>query len=140
MQAVYDFVLTFISVIFDIILLFISIQLLFSMTLGERIAVLRKKLKVSQNELGRKVGTSGDIIGRYERDEVKPSIEVASKIADELHVSLDYLMGKTDLELDKSILNRVIEIQRLAEDDRLCLLKNVDAFLRDAKTRQAYAS
>ena len=101
---------------------------------------LRKKLRLSQNELGKKVGTSGDIIGRYERDEVKPSIEVASKIADELEVSLDYLMGKTDVELDNTIVNRVLEIQKLAQDDRDCLLKNVDAFLRDAKTRQAYAS
>lgn len=110
------------------------------MTLGERMTALRKKLRLSQNELGKKVGTSGDIIGRYERDEVKPSIEVASKIADELEVSLDYLMGKTDVELDNTIVNRVLEIQKLAQDDRDCLLKNVDAFLRDAKTRQAYAS
>ncbi|MEO0970576.1 MAG: helix-turn-helix transcriptional regulator [Cyanobacteria bacterium J06639_18] len=110
------------------------------MTLGDRMTALRKKLKLSQNELGKRVSTSGDIIGRYERDEVKPSIEVASKIADELEVSLDYLMGKTDIELDKAIVNRVLEIQRLSSDDRDCILKNLDAFLRDAKTRQAYAS
>lgn len=100
---------------------------------------LRKKLKLSQSELGKRVSTSGDIIGRYERDEVKPSIEVASKIADELKVSLDYLMGKTDIELDKAIVNRILEIQRLSQDDRDCILKNLDAFLRDAKTRQAYS-
>ena len=110
------------------------------MSLGQRITVLRKKLKMSQNELGKKVGTSGDIIGRYERDEVKPSIEVASKIADTLNTSLDYLIGKTDLELDRSIINRIIDIQNLSEDDKTCLLKNVDAFLRDAKTRQAYSA
>ncbi len=110
------------------------------MTLGERMTGLRKKLKLSQNELGKRVSTSGDIIGRYERDEVKPSIEVASKIADELEVSLDYMMGKTDIELDKAIVNRVLEIQKLSQDDRDCILKNLDAFLRDAKTRQAYAS
>ncbi|WP_345766247.1 MULTISPECIES: helix-turn-helix transcriptional regulator [Chryseobacterium] len=34
--------------------------------------------------MGKAFGTSGDIIGRYERDEVKPSIEVAIKIADVL--------------------------------------------------------
>ena len=73
------------------------------MTLGQRITDLRKKNKMSQSDLGKRVGTSGDIIGRYERDEVKPSIEVASKIADELNVSLDYMMGKTEFELDKTI-------------------------------------
>jgi len=74
------------------------------MTLGQRIADLRKKDKVSQSELGKRVGTSGDIIGRYERDEVKPSIEVASRIADELNTSLDFLMGKTEFELDKALI------------------------------------
>lgn len=70
------------------------------MALGQNITVIRKKLKLSQSDLGKAVGTSGDIIGRYERDEVKPSIEVAIKIADALQVSLDYLVGKTSLEVD----------------------------------------
>ena len=61
---------------------------------------LRKRKNLSQGELGKHVGTSGDIIGKYERDEVKPSIEVASKIADALEVSLDYLVGKTSVEID----------------------------------------
>ena len=54
------------------------------MTLGEHITLLRKKKGLSQADLGKAVGTSGDIIGRYERDEVKPSIEVVIKIADTL--------------------------------------------------------
>ena len=110
------------------------------MSLGKRIAEIRKKMKLSQNELGKKVGTSGDIIGRYERDEVKPSIEVASNIADELDVSLDYLMGKTELKLDQSIFNRIIDIQKLPEKDKGHILYAIDGLLRDAKTRQSYAS
>ena len=35
------------------------------------------------------------MIGRYKRDEVMPSIEVAKKIADALEVSLDYLAGSS---------------------------------------------
>ena len=31
---------------------------------------------------------------------MKPSIEVAVKIADALEVSLDYLVGKTSVEID----------------------------------------
>lgn len=46
------------------------------MTLGEQITTLRKKKGISQADLGKLVETSGDIIGRYERNEVKPSIEV----------------------------------------------------------------
>ncbi len=110
------------------------------MSLGQKITDIRKSLKLSQNELGKKIGTSGDIIGRYERDEVKPSIEVASNIADVLEISLDYLMGKTELKLDKSIYKRIIDIQKLPEIDKGHILYTIDGLLRDAKTRQAYAS
>jgi transcriptional regulator with XRE-family HTH domain len=84
-------------------------------------------------------GTSGDIIGRYERDEVKPSIEVASKIADELCISLDFLMGKTEVELDKSIINRVVEIQSLPEEDKIHILYAIDGLLQNVRTKLAFA-
>lgn len=47
------------------------------MTFGERIALQRKQLKISQDELAKRVGTSSPIIGRYERGEIKPSIDMA---------------------------------------------------------------
>jgi transcriptional regulator with XRE-family HTH domain len=53
------------------------------------------------------------MIGKYERDEVKPSIEVAAKIADALEVSLDYLVGKTSVEVDSKTLKRLQDIQNL---------------------------
>jgi len=109
------------------------------MTLGQRIADLRKKDKVSQSELGKRVGTSGDIIGRYERDEVKPSIEVASRIADELNTSLDFLMGKTEFELDKALIKRVVEIQSLPEEDKSHILYTLDGLLQNVRTKMAFA-
>jgi len=38
---------------------------------------------------------------------MKPSIEAASKMADILEVSLDYLVGKANDHLDKTTLNRI---------------------------------
>jgi transcriptional regulator with XRE-family HTH domain len=109
------------------------------MTFGEHIATLRKRKSLSQSDLGKAVGTSGDIIGKYERDEVKPSIEVASKIADALEVSLDFLLGKTTTEIDKKTLKRLQDIQKLSDKDRDHVLEMVDAFIRDRKTKTAYA-
>ena len=37
------------------------------MTFGERITYARKQKKMTQSDLGKMVGTSGDIIGKYER-------------------------------------------------------------------------
>jgi transcriptional regulator with XRE-family HTH domain len=109
------------------------------MTLGQQITTLRKKKGISQADLGKRVETSGDIIGRYERDEVKPSIEVVIRMADALEVSLDFLVGKTDLELDSSTLNRIREVTALPDEDRKQVFMVVDALIRDFKAKKAYA-
>lgn len=109
------------------------------MTLGQNITTIRKKLKLSQSDLGKAVGTSGDIIGRYERDEVKPSIEVAIKIADALQVSLDYLVGKTSLEVDHNTLKRIEEIGNLSKSAKEQIYLVIDALIRDFKAKQAYS-
>jgi transcriptional regulator with XRE-family HTH domain len=105
------------------------------MTLGQQITKLRKQKKLSQNDLGKKVGTSGDIIGRYERDEVKPSIEVAAKIADILEVSLDFLIGKVTVEVDNQLLKRVIEVQQMNDNDKEHILYTLDALIKNVKLK-----
>ena len=72
---------------------------------------------MSQDEVGKLVGVHGAVIGRYERDEVKPSIEIATQLAEALKVSLDYLVGSTDVLLKKNSVSRVLDIQKLKEDD-----------------------
>jgi transcriptional regulator with XRE-family HTH domain len=109
------------------------------MTLGQHISTLRKEKKLSQNELGKSAGTSGDLIGRYERDEVKPSIEVIIKIADALNVSIDYLVGKTTFKLDKELLKRIQEVSALPEEAKNQVFLVMDALIRDFKAKQAYA-
>ena len=109
------------------------------MTLGEHIIQLRKKKGISQAELGKAVGTSGDIIGRYERDEVKPSIEVVMKIADTLEVSIDYLVGKTNVELDTNTVKRIQDIQKLNADDKAHVFALLDAFLQSHKAKKVFA-
>lgn len=110
------------------------------MTLGEHIILLRKKKGLSQADLGKAVGTSGDIIGRYERDEVKPSIEVVIKIADTLEVSIDYLVGKSSLELDKNTVKRIQDIQKLNTEDKAHVFALLDAFLQSHKAKKVFAS
>ncbi|MFZ5554305.1 MAG: helix-turn-helix domain-containing protein [Bacteroidota bacterium] len=105
------------------------------MTFGEQIAALRKRKGISQGDLGKAVGTSGDIIGKYERDEVKPSVEVASKIADVLEVSLDFLLGKTSLLLDKKTLKRLQDIEKLPENDKQNIFYTLDNLIKAAKLK-----
>ena len=103
------------------------------MTFGERLALVRKRKKLSQAEVGKLIGINGDAYGRYERSEVKPTIEMALKIAKALEVSLDFLTGNSDIELDKASLNRVQEITKLSENDQNHIFITLDALIRDFK-------
>jgi len=99
------------------------------MDFGERTAKLRKDKGLSREELGKLIGTSGPIVGRYERGAMKPSIDIASRIASALNVSLDYLVGNTDLLLDSAVLKRIQDIQKLKEEDKSHVFAMLDAFL-----------
>jgi len=70
---------------------------------------------------------------------MKPSIETAAKLAQILEVSLDYLVGATDLEVDSNALNRVIELQKLPSEIREKLYFFIDMSIRDYKAKAAYS-
>ena len=110
------------------------------MSFGKRLPDARKKKNISQEDLAKILQTKGPVIGRYEHDEMKPSIEVASKMADVLEVSLDYLVGKADEHLDKPTLTRILEVQELPDGKKAFVLNMIDMALRDCKVRQAHAS
>lgn len=108
------------------------------MEFGNRLMNLRKERKLSQNDLATKVGIHANVLGRYERGDARPFVEIAAKLAKALEVSLDYLTGNTDVLFDKKTVNRILEVQQLSDKDSEHLYAMMDAFLRDAKTKQAY--
>lgn len=106
-----------------------------------RLLTLRKQRGWSQPELAKRVGTSGPIIGRYERGEITPSIAVARKLAKVLEVTLDYLIADEEMPntlQDKIMLKRWQVLDTLQSEDRERILFVIDSLLRDAQTRQAY--
>ncbi len=110
------------------------------MPFGERTALQRKHLKLSQDDLAKKVGSSAPIIGRYERGEIKPSIEMAKKIADELEVTVDYLIGGTaSMVLDKKPLKRMEDIEALPPEEKEKVYYFIDMAITYNKTKKAYS-
>lgn len=99
------------------------------MSFGKRLLQARKKKGISQEELAEQLGTKGPAIGRYERDEMKPSIEAAAKMADILNVSLDYLVGKTDFELDNTMMKRIQAVSKLPDKEKECVYVFLDSFI-----------
>jgi transcriptional regulator with XRE-family HTH domain len=104
------------------------------MAFADRLSFARKQKKIKQADLGKMVGTSGDIIGKYERGENTPSIDVATKIADALGVTLDYLVKDGEYEqVDNETLKRLRDIQKLKESDKQHVFALLDAFIKQTK-------
>ena len=103
------------------------------MDFGSVVVQLRKEQGISQTDLARRLGIHKNVLGRYERNEVLPSVEIARRIADILDVSLDYLTGKVDVEIDKDIQTRILEVSRFEKQDREHIFSVIDAFIAKRK-------
>lgn len=85
------------------------------------------------------LGIHKNVLGRYERAEAKPSVDVAGKFADLLDISLDFLTGKVDEPIDHTIVDKVVSIQKLPKEERKRIIFTLDALIRDTQSRFTYA-
>jgi transcriptional regulator with XRE-family HTH domain len=111
------------------------------MTTGKIIAQRREELSLSRSQLAKKTGSSHVMIGKYERDDAVPSLEVARKIAEALDVSLDYLAGKDSAKkLNGQNLQRLAELELLGNEKKQILYDLIDTYIRDAKVQLTYSN
>ena len=102
-------------------------------------ALLRKEKNITQTELSKIIGSSREIISKYEKDGVMPSIDTAKKIADAFGVTLDYLVGEgSNAKFDKKTLKRLNDIEAMDSDFKAQFFNIMDAVIRDYKTRQMH--
>lgn len=105
---------------------------------GQKLSECRKAKNLSQKELAKLFVTSHTTIGKYERDEMVPSIEAAKKLAHILDTTVGYLLGETeqdDLFKDPAMLQRFQDIANLPEADREALMLNIDNFIKATKLK-----
>ncbi len=108
--------------------------------LGTKIITLRKQKKWSQDDLAKAVNVSQSIIGKYERNENQPSIEAALKLAKAFNVTLDYLIGDSEISgYDKQTINRIKDIQKMDDKTQTVLFDVIDTYIQNFKTKQAFA-
>ena len=62
--------------------------------IGDRIRLLRLKLRLSQVELGNKIDVDESVISRWEANKTRMRRKSIAKIANVLCTSTDYLLGK----------------------------------------------
>lgn len=65
---------------------------------GERLRQIRKEMGETQDEFAARIGTSKQVLSRYEGGQRIPKISLVESYANALHVSVDYLMGESQQE------------------------------------------
>lgn len=84
---------------------------------ADRLRELRKKHGLTQEQLARLIGVERSSIGKYEgKQGVIPSDDVKLRIAEYFHVSIDYLMGNTEISIPY---DNITETPMTAEEKQL---------------------
>lgn len=65
---------------------------------GKRLKLLRTNLKLTQKQLGENLNLSQRAISSYENNLRFPDEIILNSIADYFNVSVDYLLGRTDIK------------------------------------------
>ena len=102
---------------------------------GYRLKTVREEKGLKREDIAKVIGTSAAIIGRYERGERTPSVDIAKKIAEAMDVSLDYLVGDTTVLLkDKKMIYRLEVLQKVNPAYKDRILYMLDLMLNDAQS------
>ncbi len=105
---------------------------------GKKLRECREAKLFSQAELARQINSHHSIVGKYERDEVKPTIDVVKKLSDVLQTTVGYLLGETeDREFlkDPTMLKRLNDIAKFTEHDKSHILYTLDAMINNVKLK-----
>ncbi len=87
----------------------------------------------SQIELAKQISVSREIVGRYERGDAVPSIDIAKRMVDAFEVSLDYMVGASEKQINKEMLNRIEEVDKMKPEEKKLIYNFLDAFITKTK-------
>ena len=68
----------------------------------DNLKLLRSASGISQKTLADSIGISQQSVNKYENHNIEPDIATLSRIADYFHVSIDYLVGRTNCQFQMS--------------------------------------
>ncbi len=110
-----------------------------TLNIGTKISTLRKDKSWSQGDLAQQISASREIIGKYERNENLPSIEMVAKMARAFGVTVDYLIGEGEnASYDKETVDRINNIQKMDDSTKNVLFNVIDTYIQNFKTKQAF--
>ena len=104
-----------------------------------RIKFLRENLKLSQEELAEKLNLSKGIISLYEQEKRKPSLEILIKLSEIFNVSIDYILGRTDLKNESipiaASIKDNVDLSDVSNEDKEAIMRFVEMAKNKDKTK-----
>lgn len=108
---------------------------------GKKLKECMERKGLSQSEVAKLLNTNHSIIGKYERDEVKPTVDIVKRLAEVLDTTVGFLMGESmemNVLKDPGMLRRLNDLVSLPQKDKDVILYALDELLRDVRTRLTY--
>ena len=107
-------------------------------TFGKKLRECRELKGLSQNAFAKQLGIHHSIIGKYERNEVKPTVDVVKNMANTLETTVGYLLGETQNQnvlRDQDMLKRLNDIANFSKDEKEHILFAIDAMITKVKLK-----
>lgn len=95
------------------------------MEFNERLLLVMKERKITQRELAKKINLNETAVSRYANGSRKPRMDILVNISRALNVSVEYLTGKEEGEIEfqelKNVLCRIL--YSMSPEQRLELMQ-----------------
>lgn len=102
---------------------------------AERIKKLRIEKKLTQQELGNKFGLTSTGVSYWESGKAIPSMEMINKLSDFFGVTIDYLIGKNELDEKNEGMILFRKAEQVNEKDKekmyTIISNTIDVFLNN---------
>ncbi|MGF7429617.1 helix-turn-helix transcriptional regulator [Thermoanaerobacterium thermosaccharolyticum] len=96
------------------------------MKFNEILKSLRLEKKLNQKDVAEALGIDRTTYTKYETGKSEPDFEITSKIANYFDVSIDYLLGKSDIRNPEKIVQ-----DKLTEKDKKDIAKDLEKMMND---------
>lgn len=95
------------------------------MEFGERLLLVLKEKEITQRELAEKININETALSRYVNGSRKPRMDILVNIARALNVSVEYLTGKDEREIEFQEVKNVLcrNLYTMSSEQRLELME-----------------
>jgi transcriptional regulator with XRE-family HTH domain len=119
----------------------VKIEVVF-MNFGEKLKILRKEKRWSQEELSKKIETDTRQVSLYENNKVAPSAETIVRISKVFNVSIDYLLideiPRRPLKVnDESIFENIKKLEFFTEEEKKSIYTIIESIAAKNKLKDA---